>query len=206
MDEKGKNGGTAVSPAPAESAQQLLDRLTEAAARLQERDARQQAQRLEALQHQIEASSQELETARLHTAQGEEAQQSLQQQLTEAEQRLMDTQNRLKSLHETLRALRQQDAAAQAKITALEEISARTDESLQAAVEAFRPLHEDWVEKLETLAEDLHTDQQTMQGLKRSNFLLNEAAWEEINGKLCALSQEADSLRASLGCAPAASV
>ena len=104
MDEKGKNGGTAVSPAPAESAQQLLDRLTEAAARLQERDARQQAQRLEALQHQIEASSQELETARLHTAQGEEAQQSLQQFRQAARAKQADKQHHRRQCRENFQS------------------------------------------------------------------------------------------------------
>lgn len=201
MDEKEKTSGTAVFPESPDGAQHLLDRLTEAATRLRERDARQQAQRLEDLQRQTEAASQELESARLRTARGEEAQQALQQQLTEAAQRLQDTQARLKALQETLQA-QQQDAAGQAKIAALEEMNARTEESLQAAVKAFRPLYEDWVEKLETLTEDLHTDQQTMQGLKRSNFLRDETAWEEINGKLCALSAEAEFLRTSLGCAP----
>lgn len=161
MDEKEKTSGTAVFPESPDGAQHLLDRLSEAATRLRERDARQQAQRLEDLQRQTEAVSQELESARLRTARGEEAQQALQQQLTEAAQRLQDTQARLKALQETLQA-QQQDAAGQAKIAALEEMSARTEESLQAAVKAFRPLYEDWVEKLETLTEDLHTDQQTM--------------------------------------------
>lgn len=201
MDEKEKTSGTAVFPEFPDGAQHLLDRLSEAATRLRERDARQQAQRLEDLQRQTEAASQELESARLRTARGEEAQQALQQQLTEAAQRLQDTQARLKALQETLQA-QQQDAAGQAKIAALEEMNARTEESLQAAVKAFRPLYEDWVEKLETLTEDLHTDQQTMQGLKRSNFLRDETAWEEINGKLCALSAKAEFLRTSLGCAP----
>lgn len=201
MDEKEKTSGTAVFPESPDGAQHLLNRLTEAATRLQEQDARQQAQRLEDLQRQTEAASQELESSRLRTARGEEVQQALQQQLTEAAQRLQDTQARLKALQETLQA-QQQDAAGQAKIAALEEMNARTEESLQAAVKAFRPLYEDWVEKLETLTEDLHTDQQTMQGLKRSNFLRDETAWEEINGKLCALSAEAEFLRTSLGCAP----
>ena len=81
MDDKEKTSGTAVFPESPDGAQHLLDRLTEAATRLQERDARQQAQRLEDLQRQTEAASQELESARLRTARGREAQQALQQQL-----------------------------------------------------------------------------------------------------------------------------
>lgn len=198
MAKREGTNGVVVSSETTAGQQNLLDRLAEVTARLQEQNKVQQEQDLQNINRQIEQALQDLQNTKQRTAEAKDAQSTIQRQLGEAQHLLQDTQNSLQTLKDELQALQQRDGVIQEQLMALQKINEQADEALQATIAKFETRYSDWVEKLEKLTDDLNADKQTLQGLKRSDFLQDESIWKQVNAKVYELSKEVETLRTLL--------